>query len=333
MTHHAPLSDEDVARLPIAAGRSELLEEIMSTSLADRIDRPRPEADRRRPRWPVLAAAVAAVLAITAVPAWLAARDDTTSDPAPAAPPGTTYVELDLPGWQVVDFDGDPDGEVEVTFGAGDQEVTIKRLPASSYPDYLHDMGDDVETVPVEVLGQSTRLASYNARDHVVGAPLDDDFYAQIRGGGVSRERFTELLGGLREVGEDDFLATLETGETVVFAPSELDEAVADTLADIPEPDGFSTSAIELSGINAQYGVVAEVTGAVTCAWIQKYAAAQGSGDRVAEQEAADAMATSREWSGLREIREGGDWPRFLWQAADEMTAGTPAERIDFGCS
>lgn len=74
------ISNQDVRQLPVSAGRAELLEEIMATPVTDHVEAA-PPSPRRTPAWAVALAAVAAVLAIVALPIVLFQDDGTEVGP------------------------------------------------------------------------------------------------------------------------------------------------------------------------------------------------------------------------------------------------------------
>jgi hypothetical protein len=61
------------------------------------------------------------------------------------------------------------------------------------------------------------------------------------------------------------------------------------------------------------------VTGAVACAWIERWIAATRDGNASAATEAVEAMATSRRWRVLRQMEREGGYPRAIWEYADAI--------------
>jgi len=135
-------------------------------------------------------------------------------------------------------------------------------------------------------------------------------------------EHFDALLGyALRRVDRPEDAAGFAAAVPDDVVTSEESSAeVVGILADVAVPDGFDRSRIEIEGFNSRYHVIAAATGAVTCAWVEQYAAGRRA-------EATHAMAGSRECDALREIVDEGDWSEIgVWSVADEMAAG-PARR------
>ena len=128
------LTDDAISRLPLQAGRAELLEEIMSTVAPDRqTDQPTPLRPRRRARWvaPIAAAAVVAGIAGSSLwwhgpaggrgekgpdaPAAGQEQRKGTAEQRAADPPTVASghrAVLDVPGWQVRSTESEADGSL-----------------------------------------------------------------------------------------------------------------------------------------------------------------------------------------------------------------------------
>src|SRR5207342_2401659 len=139
------LTDDAISRLPLEAGRAELLEEIMSTVAPDRqTTEPVPDPAPRRARWLVPLGVAAAVAALAGSPLWWGALHQ---DAAPnvhyqSAPesPGTGYrAVLTEPGWQVDAVEEDSKYGGEIDYQKGQQHLAITWYPDNTYQDYLVD--------------------------------------------------------------------------------------------------------------------------------------------------------------------------------------------------
>ena len=105
--------------------------------------------------------------------------------------------------------------------------------------------------------------------------------------------------------------------------PSERPAQVADILSDIPLPTGFDTARLIGSGIaKVRYQLVAEVTSAVWCAWVQKWDAALTTGDTAGAADAATAIASSKTWHSLTEIASQGGWSEVIWRDSQRVADG-----------
>ncbi len=126
-----PITDAEVAALPLDGGRAHLMEAIMSTDLAETAatpraaSRPRTSTTRRRTAG-VLAVAAASVAVIAAAPLWLGAGNETAppgreqesapvasegpaSAPSAATSPGLFPVVDDVPeGWELGGVSAEP---------------------------------------------------------------------------------------------------------------------------------------------------------------------------------------------------------------------------------
>lgn len=131
---------------------------------------------------------------------------------------------------------------------------------------------------------------------------------------------FEERLGWLTKV---DTQAWLDAMPAKVVKAADHDATVREILEGIPVPDTFSPSKVPDEGLTTdRYQVGAKVTATVSCLWFLQWAEARRSGDRAAELEAEQAMATSRHWRILREMAKDGASSQTIWQLAEEMPNG-----------
>ncbi len=351
---HPKLTDQAVDRLPLHLGRAELLEEIMTTPAVD--DSPvRRNAPRRPSRYLVPLAAAAVVAAVATAPLWRGGDADPriqdssgfaatptptptpTPDATPDAPkdPAQAYrFVLDAPGWRVDHTDESEYGGM-VSYSKAGADLEISWYPAASYDDYVEDRSHIVEPPapgePVEVVGVPGQLWAYSPDDHTVIREVERGHWTELRGGGLSKRDFLDLLTQVRQVDRDGFEASLPA-EFVTTADraaviDEMTDGIAGALA--PQhrltPMGVPGPRFE-SAQTDRYQLGAHVAGAVACAWLDAYTAARQDDDEAAAADAADALATSREWPILVEMAAEGDYPEVLWQYADDAAAGRPVE-------
>ena len=360
------ITDAGVARLGVHEGRAELLEEIMATNPLETVE-PSTARDPRRPspvrRWLPAVGAAAAVAAVAAGAVWLGELDATAPEPGTDAPlaaaPGSgDLAVLEIDGWELdhAYVDARHGGELGyVPEGhADDPPVTTKctatppgsassepsctvsgeQAPslditwsaADSHADYVRDR-EHITRPPsegeaVEVLGVPGLLWAYSPDDHTVIRDVVGDYYLEIRGSMMSKAEFLDLLGQLTAVEP----AALDAHLPAEFVTDgERADVIAGMLADVPVPDGFDR-AIESDEVD-RYHLGADVTGAVTCAWIELFA----NGDAATRQEARDALATSRDWAVLDEMDAEGDWSEVVWEYADSVAAGDVPEGYQHG--
>ncbi len=328
-----PITDEAVARLPLAEGRAELLEEIMSLTTENAPATDAPTSARRRRLLPVLGAvAAAAVIAAALVVPRLLGDDRTmVTDPPFAAPAAGNLAVLDAPGWQLRSATVQP-GYGSLDYADGPREVEISWKRSALHPQYVADREriqapavDPGE--PVVVLSRAARLWAYGPTDHTVIREPDGGVFLEVRGSGMDLAAFRALLADLRLVAgrdlDDHLPARFVTG-------AERDDAIGEALAGVPLPPGLDTEDIESSEVDP-YHLGADVTGAVVCAWIGRFAEAREQGDAVEAQRAQDALATSRQWPVLRAMDERGDYPEVVWDMSDQIGAGTVPEEYQGG--
>lgn len=328
------ITDEGVRRLPLSEGRAALLEEIMSQPTALAPD-PTPDTDpasagrRRWTRWALPVAAAAAVAAVVVVPQTLGDDEAPEQPPAAAAPGSGEIAVLDLPGWELESASVDEEYGGELDYENGAQTLEIHWRPAASYGDYVVDRDDIGPREQVEVLGEPALLWSYSGTDHTTIRDVVGDFTLEVRGQGMREPAYLALLDELTAIDPADLDEHLP--EEYVTA-AERPGAIAAILADIPVPDGFDSD-IATEEIS-RYQLIADVTGAVTCAWLDQWRDGRKlSSTTAVADEAVEAMATSRDWDALQEIAQEGGWSSGIWQLADGMTAGELPEGDLMGCA
>jgi hypothetical protein len=340
------LTDDAVSRLPLEAGRAELLEEIMTTVAPDRqTAQPTPPTPSRR-GWLVPLAAAAVVAGIAASSLWWrgspgdAGGESTTSHGAAAQTllreQGFRAV-LDAPGWTVSATEAG-DGYGEVNYEKGGAQFTITWYPADSYADYVTDREHIVDPPapgePVRLLGASGQLWAYNATDHTVIREVQDGHWMEFRGSGMDDAAYRALLGQLRLVGLADYEAALPDD---YVTKAERDDAAAAMLDGITQASGAAWPgppvAVE-STDQDPYQLGAAVAGAYACAWLEEFESATRADDQGRATEAARVLGTARDWPVLNQMNAQGDYPEVVWEYADDVAAGQVPEgyRGGLGC-
>jgi len=356
------LTEDAVSRLPIEAGRAELLEEIMSTVAPDRQTAEPTAPSRHRARWLVPLAVAATVASVASAPLWWGGGDQggpEVSYHAAVDSPGTGYrAVLTAPGWQVESTEEDSKYGGEVVYDKGGQQLAITWYPEESYQDYLLDrqhivesplsdtptatgsasalaMGESegtstgsaptgtTEGDPVTVLGVPGHLWAYTEQDHTVMREPQLDHWMEFRGQGMDRVAFEELLTQLKLVSLAEFESALPSSfATAADRPA----AIQEILSGIEEVTGATvpagTTLDTTSDEQDPYQLGAEISGQYACAWIAEFADAKGSGDQGRADEAARVMGTSRQWPILNQMNADGDYPEVVWEYADTMAGG-----------
>lgn len=314
------ITDDGVGRLPIQAGRAELLEEIMSMTVQESPDvTDLAERRNRRQPWLSAVAAAAAVAAVVGGAVWLGdQRQDGRVEPVPAdGGPGTgDRAVLTQQGWELGNMQDDPREGGELSYEKGEQQLSVHWRPAAQYDDYVADRNDIGTPEKVDLLGKASLLWAYSATDHTVIRPVEGDFTLEVRGSGMDEAAFRALLDELRLVDEAQLESRLPDAAVL---DSERPAAIATMLDELPLPDGFDRAGVRSDEI-ARYHLIADVTGAVTCAWVERYQ----SGEPADVAAAKDALGTAREWAVLEEIVDQGDWSETVWEYADIVLADAP---------
>lgn len=120
------------------------------------------------------------------------------------------------------------------------------------------------------------------------------------------------ILSQIRRVDLATFEAALPEGSVT---SATVNAVVAEMLADMPRPAGLDPSDLGTTGDRYQVG--AQVAGAVACGWLDQWVDATAAGDTEQAAAAADALATSHDWSILLEMQDQGAYPQVLWEYAD----------------
>jgi len=173
---------------------------------------------------------------------------------------------------------------------------------------------------PVQLAGADALMWPYSADDHTAIGVAAQGVYPEVRGAGMARAAYLDLLTQLRWTDQAGFEASLPESSVT---GAERGDVVEQMLSDVPvPPDWEKPDSTETD----RYQLGAAVAGSVACQWIAEFERATRSGDQAAASQAADAMATSRDWAILREMDATGDYPEVLWELADEMAAGRVPE-------
>ncbi len=333
------ITDQEVALLPLGAGRADLLEEIMSTSVLDHTE---PTTRRTPPGWLVAAAAAAAVAAIalgSTVGGGTGPTPAPVADPppaqsvvkpgeflaAPVAPvvpevPGGRYVGVEVVGWNL-DALYEGYGELTIGWENGEQWLEVVRYPADSYQSYFDDRDHSMEGTGVRLFGRDATTWAYSRDDHATMTAPGDGFFFEVRAAGMPLPAYEELIAGLVQTDEAGFYAGLPEG---TVTPANRDRAISDLLRGVPTPDGFGPEDVELTGFNAPYHASVAVAGSVGCAWLDVYE----SGSAAEQERAIAALAGSRDWPLLLAIDADGGYAEVFLGVADRLRNGEPADAL-----
>lgn len=329
-----PITDEAVAWLPLAEGRAELLEEIMSLTTENAPATDAPTSAGRRRLLPVLGAVAAAAVIAAALVVPRLLDDEPRSvvtDPPFAAPAAGNLAVLDVPGWRLRSATVQP-AYGSLAYERGAQEVEIRWKQRDLYAQYVADRSrigaPQVDPgQPLVVLNRKARLWAYAPTDHTVIREPDGEVFLEVRGSGMTLAAYRTLLGELTQIAgrdlDDHLPARFVTG-------AERDDAIGRALTGVPLPAGLDADDIESTEADP-YQLGAEVAAAVVCAWIERFAQARADGDAGAAQQAQAALATSRGWPVLRAMDKEGDYPEVVWEISDEVGRGRVPDEYEQG--
>jgi len=325
------LTDDAISRLPLGAGRAELLEEIMTTVAPDRnrpdtLDAAAPVRSRRT-RWVAPLAAAAVVAGLAGGTVWWqqqgAARDDSDQVAAPLGLPEGKAIVLDARGWKVDSLSGDG-----LVFRNGEASLEITTYDADSYDSYVRDREYIVDPPapgrPIQVLGKAAQMWAYSSTDHTAIRVVDDGQWMEFRADGLDEAEYLALLDRLRFASQDEFASTLPDD---YVTEDKRDEAGRRIVADIRAVSGAGfpegTSLRLADGRDKdRYQFGAEVAGQYACAWLEAFADARTHEQPARADRAASVLATSRQWPILKEMDAEGDCPEVIWAYADDVAAG-----------
>jgi hypothetical protein len=275
------------------------------------------QASRRRFYRPLIAAA-ASVAVLTGV---LAMQTNGSGAPAYAAEvvavaEAAPRVLVGTDGWRVTRADEFAPEMGEVTFERGAQRLDVQWVPAAgASADKLSDESDIHDHATVA--GHEADVYRYSGTDDYTAWWTDDDALVEARGVFASLPAFKELLGSMREVGVDEWLAAMPES---VITPSHRSDVVDRMLIGVKTPPGFNADALRTgTSVKDRYQLAAAVSSAVACGWIENWIAAFDAGNVAAANTAVQAMSDSHSWPVLHEMQRDGDYPKVLWQIADAM--------------
>ncbi|MEV8371139.1 hypothetical protein AB0P21_00270 [Kribbella sp. NPDC056861] len=333
-----PYGADRIGQLPTAG--SDLLEEIMTTTApAPDIETPTTETPRAPRRRRILIAAAAAVIA-----AGVGVGGALFPDGNPAAPPSAYAAEavavaqanprllLDKPGWKVIAIGAFTTESGEIHIGDGKQSLTVHWRPAAEHDGFLTDRGNTTEQ-PIELLGQRGKLfvtkggkVDYSTYSTVL--PVKGVNFLDITMSGGSEQAYRGLLAALKPVDVNTWLAALPAS---AVQATDTATVVNEMLADIKVPAGFDPKPLQRSGLSSRYNLGADVTSAVSCAWIKEWEKAKAAGDTAGAQAAVTAMRSSKSWKILLEMNKSGAWSRDIWTIPDAMAKGAVHPEIRAG--
>jgi hypothetical protein len=150
--------------------------------------------------------------------------------------------------------------------------------------------------------------------------PPSKGIYIYISASGMSADRFYDVLASVHPTDVDTWLGALPAD---VVRPVDRAETVEGMLKGLPIPPEVDVDALEQEpGALDRYQLGAKVSGAVACAWLDRWAEGVRTGDEAAMARATEAMSGSRDWPILQEMAKEGGYAQVVWEYAREMANG-----------
>lgn len=224
------------------------------------------------------------------------------------------------PGWSVTRADEFEADSGEMTFSDSSHQLQITWYPARFYGTYLRDRADVSTPVTSTFLGYKATTVHYGRSEYATMLSPRGSVFVEIRGKLESKQAYEDVLHSLRPVDVNTWLSAMPPS---VVRPDGRAAAVEEMLRGVPLSPGFDATALQSeNSVSDRYQLGVKVTGAVACAWVERWLAATGAGNKTVAQEAVDAMATHSRWPVLRQMakEEGpGSWPVNIRQAANRI--------------
>jgi hypothetical protein len=312
---------------PAAAGPAPELADAQRSKLMSQIA---VSTSRRRTlprRSLVLVAATAVVAAAALIGVTLSERNGGTAFAAALVRVAETAPRLlvDAPRWNVTRADEFGVGYGEMTFSNGNRQLELHWERGVSFADKLAEPHSGLQQLgTMTVQGTQARLFRYDGSNDFVAAWLHGAYGLQARGVAADLAAFEGVVGALHEVNVDAWLSAMPAS---VVKPQGRQSVVLAMLEGVPLPPHFDVGSL-LRGDDGtvldRYQLGAQVSGAVGCAWLERWVTARRAGDTAGVRQAVGALSTSHHWRVLREMQAAGDWPRVFWEYADAAAANAP---------
>jgi len=286
----------------------------------------------RRPRSFVAGAvALALVLGVVAVVSW--PKPDSDSSTAWAASlvklaQGSPRLLVAADGWEVVRADEVSTEQGDMSFSDGQNRLELIWMSAADHDTHIKYLERGAQASwTMKIAGEKAALFQHDGTTDFSASWLDGGHTVLLHGRFPNVDNYRAVASRLERVDVNTWLSALP--ESVV-QPYERSSSVESMLVDIPVHPSVDVEELKDSPeVRDRYQLGAEVTAAVSCAWIGQWVDATNEGDEASAREAVDAMATARDWTILHDMNQEGDWPEVVWEYADAMAdnSSVPAGR------
>jgi hypothetical protein len=289
-------------------------------------------ARRRGPRSFVAGAvAVALILGVVTVVSWPKPDSDTSTAWAASLiklAKGSPRLLVTADGWEVVRADEVNARRGEMTFSNGERSLDLYWSFAAEHRGNIKNLRREATAEwPMTIAGEQVVLFQKGDPTDFTAAWVAGNRSMLLGGLFPDVDAYRSIAASIRRVDVNSWLSALPTSVVQPYARA---SSVESMLADIPVHPSVDIKELKSSpNVRERYQLGAEVTSAVSCAWISQWVDATNDGDDAAAREAVDAMTTARDWTVLHEMNDEGDWPEVLWAIADAMVdnSSIPAGR------
>lgn len=225
------------------------------------------------------------------------------------------------PGWEVVRADEFEPDSGETEFSDGNHRLQITWYPARYYDSYRRDRAAvPGPQIPIEVLGQPATMVHYGGTDFATMLPARGETFVEIRGNLGSEAAYRQILASLESVDVDTWLSAMPPS---VVQPADRSATVDAMLQGVPIPPGFDIEGLrEQDNLLDTYQLGATVTGAVSCEWLDRWVAAEKSGNDATAKTSVEAMRSSRQWPILQDMKDEGGWSQAVWDISRQLEQG-----------
>jgi hypothetical protein len=277
------------------------------------------------------AVAVALILGVVTVVSWPKPDSDTSTAWAASLiklAKGSPRLLVTADGWEVVRADEVNARRGEMTFSNGERSLDLYWSFAAEHRGNMKNLRREAKAEwPMTIAGEQVVLFQKGDPTDFTAAWVVGNRSMLLGGLFPDVDAYRSIAASIRRVDVNTWLSALPKSVVQPYARA---SSVESMLADIPVHPSVDVKELKSSpNVRDRYQLGAEVTSAVSCAWISQWVDATNDGDDAAAREALDAMSTARDWTVLHEMNDEGDWPEVLWTIADAMVdnSSIPAGR------
>lgn len=273
------------------------------------------------------ALAVALILGVVAIVSFPKSDSDTSTAWAASLvkiAEGSPRLLVTKEDWKVVRADEVSARTGEMTFSDGQETLELRWTSAAELRNNMRQLEREAQAQwDMTIAGERVTLFQHEEDSTDFRAIwLDDNREVLLRGWFADVDDYRSVAATVERVDVNTWLSALPAS---VVQPRARASSVELMLADIPVHPTVDVEELkQSSNVQDRYQLGAEVTSAVTCAWIGQWVDAVNEGDDASAQEAVVAMSTARDWTILQQMNEEGGWAENIWAYADAMVENSP---------